>query len=151
MLVSAAVAITFALAAFTSFGLVGLALLAVSLLVVFLGQEMPARTTKGASLLSGLGLLRAQLLGHPTDQMPKGRELHELSEVLPYAVAERPGGRRRRRARRLQGPGLVPRPRGLAPGRPAGLAAPPGGHHAGNAVLPLRTRGTGSRVEPGMT
>ncbi|MEZ5089764.1 MAG: DUF2207 domain-containing protein [Micropruina sp.] len=86
VLVSAAVAITFALAAFTSFGLVGLALLAVSLLVVFLGQEMPARTTKGASLLSGLGLLRAQLLGHPTDQMPKGRELHELSEVLPYAV-----------------------------------------------------------------
>ena len=37
-------------------------------------------------MLNGLGLLRAQLLGHPTDQMPKGRELHELSEVLPYAV-----------------------------------------------------------------
>lgn len=81
-----AVLATIGLAAFTGFGLLGLALIAVSLLVVFLGQEMPARTSTGASLLSGLGLLRAQLLGHPTDQMPKGRELAELSEVLPYAV-----------------------------------------------------------------
>ena len=85
-LFAVAVLATILLAAFTSFGLVGLALVAVSLLVIFLGQEMPARTAKGASLLNGLGLLRAQLLGHPTDQMPKGRELHELSEVLPYAV-----------------------------------------------------------------
>ena len=85
-LFAVAVLVTILLAAFTSYGLVGLALIAVSLLVVFLGQEMPARTASGASLLSGLGLLRAQLLGHPTDQMPKGRELAELSEVLPYAV-----------------------------------------------------------------
>ena len=77
---------TVLLAVFTSFGLLGLALVAVSLLVIFLGQEMPARSGKGVALLNGLALLRAQLLGHPTDQMPKGRELHELSEVLPYAV-----------------------------------------------------------------
>ena len=81
-----AVVATMLLAAFTTFGLLGLALIAVSLLVVFLGQEMPARTSTGVGLLNGLGLLRAQLLGHPTDQMPKGQELHELSEVLPYAV-----------------------------------------------------------------
>lgn len=81
-----AVLATIGLAAFTSFGLLGLALIAVSLLVVFLGQEMPARTAKGVALLNGLGMLRAELLGHPTDQMPKGRELDELSEVLPYAV-----------------------------------------------------------------
>ncbi|MFT4294526.1 MAG: DUF2207 domain-containing protein [Micropruina sp.] len=85
-LLVAAVLATIVLVAFTSFGLVGLALIAVALLVAFLGQEMPARTARGVSLLNGLGLLRAQLLGHPTDQMPKGRELHELSEVLPYAV-----------------------------------------------------------------
>ena len=82
----AAVLATILLAAFTSFGLVGLAAIAVALLVIFLGQEMPARTPQGVSLLNGLGLLRAQLLGHPTDQMPKGQELRELSEVLPYAV-----------------------------------------------------------------
>ncbi|MFT4218354.1 MAG: DUF2207 domain-containing protein [Micropruina sp.] len=81
-----AILATIVLAAFTSFGLVGLALIAVSLLAVFLGQEMPARTSEGVALLNGLGLLRAQLLGNPTDQMPKGRELAELSEVLPYAV-----------------------------------------------------------------
>ncbi len=82
----AAVIGTVLLAAFTNFGLLGLALIAVSLLVLFLGQEMPARSSKGVGLLNGLGLLRAQLLGHPTNQMPKGQELHELSEVLPYAV-----------------------------------------------------------------
>ena len=82
----ASVIATMLLAAFTSFGLLGLALIVVSLLVIFLGQEMPARSSKGVAILNGLGLLRAQLLGHPTDQMPKGRELHELSEVLPYAV-----------------------------------------------------------------
>lgn len=82
----AALLATILLAAFTSFGLVGLAAIAVALLVIFLGQEMPARTPQGVALLNGLGLLRAQLLGHPTDQMPKGQELHELSEVLPYAV-----------------------------------------------------------------
>ncbi|MFT3860489.1 DUF2207 family protein [Micropruina sp.] len=81
-----AVLATVLLAAFTGFGLLGLALIVVSLLVVFLGQEMPARSAKGVALMSGLGLLRAQLLGHPTDQLPKGRELAELSAVLPYAV-----------------------------------------------------------------
>lgn len=30
--------------------------------------------------------MRSDLLTHPTHQMPPGRELHELSEVLPYAV-----------------------------------------------------------------
>ena len=81
-----AVLATIVLAAFTRLGLLGLALIVVSLLVIVAGQEMPARSSKGVALLNGLGLLRAQLLGYPTDQMPKGRELHELSEVLPYAV-----------------------------------------------------------------
>lgn len=74
------------LAAFTSFGLVGLAAVALGLGLVFVGQEMPARTSKGAALLSGLGALRADILTHSTDQMPPGKELRELSEVLPYAV-----------------------------------------------------------------
>ncbi|HEX8487604.1 MAG TPA: DUF2207 domain-containing protein, partial [Propionibacteriaceae bacterium] len=33
-----------------------------------------------------LGALRSDLLSHPTDQMPKGREVSEMAEVLPYAV-----------------------------------------------------------------
>jgi hypothetical protein len=82
----AAVAITVLLAAFTTFGLVGLALVILALGLVFVAQELPARTTKGAALLGGLGALRSELLSHPTDQMPPGAELREISEVLPYAI-----------------------------------------------------------------
>ncbi len=85
LLIVAVVAVG-ALAAFTSFGLVGLALVALALGFVFVAQEMPSRTAKGAALMAGLGGLRSQLLNQPTDQMPPGAELRELSEVLPYAV-----------------------------------------------------------------
>ena len=81
-----AVVATALLAAFTTFGLVGLALVVLALGLAFVAQEIPARTTKGSALLAGLGALRSDLLSHPTDQMPPGREVHELSEVLPYAV-----------------------------------------------------------------
>ena len=80
------VVVTAVLAAFTILGLVGLALIAVSLGLVFVAQEMPARTTEGAALLGGLGALRSDLMSHPTNQMPPGRELQEISEVLPYAI-----------------------------------------------------------------
>ncbi len=81
-----AVALTAVLAAFTTFGLVGLALVVLALGLIFVGQEMPSRTAKGAALLGGLAALRSDLLSHPTDQMPPGAELRELSEVLPYAI-----------------------------------------------------------------
>ena len=74
------------LVGFTTFGLVGLVLVALALGLVFVGQEMPARTAKGSALLAGLGALRSDLLSQPTNQMPPGHELRELSEVLPYAV-----------------------------------------------------------------
>lgn len=82
----AAVVVTAVLAAFTTFGLIGLALVVVALGLIFVGQEMPSRTAKGAALLGGLSALRSDLLSHPTDQMPPGAELRELSEVLPYAI-----------------------------------------------------------------
>ena len=80
------VVVTGLLAAFTTFGLVGLALIALALGLLFVAEEMPARTAQGSALLAGLGALRSDLLSHPTDQMPPGRELSEMSEVLPYAV-----------------------------------------------------------------
>jgi hypothetical protein len=82
----AAVVVTVLLAAFTEFGLVGIALIALSLGLMFVAQEMPARTPKGSALLAGLGALRSDLMSHPTNQMPPGAELREISEVLPYAV-----------------------------------------------------------------
>jgi hypothetical protein len=80
------VVLTGVLAAFTTFGLVGLALIVVSLGMVFVAQEMPSRTAKGAALLGGLGALRSDLLSHPTNQIAPGDELREISEVLPYAI-----------------------------------------------------------------
>ncbi|HJY46997.1 MAG TPA: DUF2207 domain-containing protein [Propionibacteriaceae bacterium] len=80
------VVVTGVLAAFTTFGLVGLVLIAVSLGMIFVAQEMPARTPKGAALLGGLGALRSDLMSHPTNQLPPGGELREISEVLPYAI-----------------------------------------------------------------
>jgi hypothetical protein len=81
-----AVVVTVLLAAFTTFGLVGLALIVLALGLIFVAQEMPSRTAKGSALLAGLGALRSELLSHPTTQMPHGRELEELSQLLPYAI-----------------------------------------------------------------
>lgn len=83
---AAAVLITVVLAAFTTAGLVGLSLIALALGLIFVGQEMPSRTAKGAALLGGLGALRSDLMSHPTDQIPPGGELREISELLPYAI-----------------------------------------------------------------
>ncbi len=84
-LISAVVA-TVLLAAFTTYALIGLVLVILGLGAIFVAQEMPSRTATGAALLAGLGALRSELLTQPTDQMPRGAELRELSEVLPYAV-----------------------------------------------------------------
>lgn len=80
------VAATGVLAAFTTFGLLGLAVIIVGLGLMYVAQDMPARTPQGVAVMRGLEALRAELLTAPTDRMPKGRELDELSEVLPYAV-----------------------------------------------------------------
>lgn len=84
--VVAGVVLTAVLASVSSFGLAGVAVLLVGLGLVFVAQEMPARTASGAALLAGMGKLRGDLLTTRTDQMPPGREYHELSEVLPFAV-----------------------------------------------------------------
>lgn len=78
--------ITVVLAAFTTFGLLGLSLIILALGLVFVAQEMPARTAKGAALLTGLSALRSDLLTQPLDQLPPSRKVAELSKVLPYAV-----------------------------------------------------------------
>lgn len=82
----AAVVVTVLLAAFTTFGLVGLALIVLALGLVFVAQEMPSRTAKGSDLVAGLGALRSELLTHPTERLPPGRELEEISQLLPYAI-----------------------------------------------------------------
>jgi len=77
----------------TNFGLFGLALIVIALGGLFVAQEMPRRTAKGAGLLNGLHSLAAQLETQPTDSLSKQTEYEELSSVLPYAVVL--GGRDR--------------------------------------------------------
>ena len=81
-----AVVVTGVLAAFTTFGLVGLALVILALGLVFVGQECRPGQPRARRCWAGLGALRSDLLSHPTDQMPPGSELREISEVLPYAI-----------------------------------------------------------------
>ncbi|CAI9401231.1 DUF2207 domain-containing protein [Aestuariimicrobium sp. T2.26MG-19.2B] len=81
------------LVAFTTLGLWGLALIAIAAGVVFLAPRMPRRSARGSQLLAGLHVLAHDLQNHRTDQMPRGQELRELSELLPYAVVL--GGRGR--------------------------------------------------------
>lgn len=81
-----ALLVTILLAAFTTFGLVGVALVLIALGLVFVAAEMPSRTTSGAGVLSGLQVLSGSLLTQPTDQLPKGRKPEQLSLILPYAV-----------------------------------------------------------------
>ena len=81
-----ALAITIALAAFTSFGLAGVVLVLLALGLVFVAAEMPARTTAGAGVLRGLQVLSGTLQTQPTDQLPAGREHEQLARIPPYAV-----------------------------------------------------------------
>ncbi|MEO6088202.1 MAG: DUF2207 domain-containing protein, partial [Umezawaea sp.] len=81
-----AVLATVLLAAFTRFGLLGLALVALALGVLFVAQEMPARTAAGTALLGGLNALRGSLLTQPVDTLPAGQGLTQLSSILPYAI-----------------------------------------------------------------
>jgi hypothetical protein len=81
------------LAAFTSFGLLGIVLVALALGLVAISREMPARTAKGSAVLSGLAGLHANLLTHPTANLAGPDVFARISAVLPYAVVL--GGRER--------------------------------------------------------
>lgn len=89
----AALVFAILLAAFTQFGLTGLALIALALGVLFVAQEMPARTAAGTSILGGLDVLRGSLLTQPVDTLPTGQGYRQLSAILPYAVVV--GGKER--------------------------------------------------------
>jgi len=91
--VGLAIAATVALAAFTHFGLAGLVLVVLALGMIFLAQELPARTASGRAVLAGLDVLRGSLLTQPVEQLPLADRLEQVSSLLPYAVVL--GGRER--------------------------------------------------------
>lgn len=75
------------LIAFTGYGLLALVLVALAGALIWVSDRMPRRTVLGSEVLGGLQALSLLLATHPTTQMPAGRELAEISRVLPYAVA----------------------------------------------------------------
>ncbi len=81
-----AVALAVALVALTNLGLLALVLLLLAAALVWVADRMPRRTVKGSQLLEGLSALSLLLATHPSTEMPKGREIEEISRVLPYAV-----------------------------------------------------------------
>lgn len=83
---AAAAALTFVLVAFTTWGLVALVLLILAAVLYWVADRMPRRSSAGSRLLTGLSALAANLGIHPTDRMPPGHEVAEISKLLPYAV-----------------------------------------------------------------
>lgn len=81
-----AVALAIGFVAFTNLGLLALVLLALAAALVWVSDRMPRRTAKGSKLVEGLGALASLLATKPTTEMPAGREIPEISRVLPYAV-----------------------------------------------------------------
>ncbi|HSO68756.1 MAG TPA: hypothetical protein VLQ67_03870 [Arachnia sp.] len=74
------------LVAFTTLGLMALVLVSVGAAVVWVADRMPRRTAAGTALLDGLGALSSLLATHTTAEMPRGRELQEISRLLGYTV-----------------------------------------------------------------
>lgn len=81
------------LVALTNLGLLALVLVLLAFGLVWVADRMPRRTREGAKLVRGLGALSSLLATHPTETMPSGRELTEISRLLPYAVVL--GGKQR--------------------------------------------------------
>ena len=81
------------LVAFTQYGLLGLALVALAVGFLALGQTMPRRTQSGIDLVHGLHALSMSLQTQPVNQIPKDTAYTQISKILPYAVVL--GGRDR--------------------------------------------------------
>ncbi|MDR1512478.1 MAG: DUF2207 domain-containing protein, partial [Propionibacteriaceae bacterium] len=73
------------LVVFTTWGLVGLALVAVALVGWLVAQESPVLSAKGGQVMAGLGRLSADLHNVPIAIKP-GDEYTVASAVLPYAI-----------------------------------------------------------------
>ncbi|MCL2423031.1 MAG: DUF2207 domain-containing protein [Micrococcales bacterium] len=81
----AAIVVAGVVAALTTFGLAGLALVAVSVVALAVAGQTMVVTPTGAAVYAGLADLAEQLHTCETDVEP-GQEYAELSRILPYAV-----------------------------------------------------------------
>lgn len=77
---------TVLLAWFTSYGLLGLALIIAGAALAFGGQYMPAKTAKGAEALAHTLGFREYLAHADVNDVPPGQRVELFSRYLPYAV-----------------------------------------------------------------
>ena len=81
------VGLTILLAAFTTYGLLGLAVLLGGFLLLALARRMPARTAKGSAMLSRIRGFRRLFDEGDEDLRSRFAEQHGIfSEYLPYAI-----------------------------------------------------------------
>jgi hypothetical protein len=85
LILGAGVALTVALAIWTSWALPGVAVIAVGLMALATLRSRPLLTARGAAVVAGLNRLARDLHDQPT-VLPRGRELAEASAILPYAI-----------------------------------------------------------------
>lgn len=83
---AAAIVIFFALAIFTTFGILGLVLIALAIAMLWVARRMPRRTPKGKAILAGLEILATDLRNQNTSHVPAKDAYGEISRILPYAV-----------------------------------------------------------------
>lgn len=84
--IGVALVLAILLVAFTNLGLLALVLVLLAFGLYWVADRMPRRTKEGAKMLAGLEALAMLLATYPTTEMPKDRQLQELSKLLPYAV-----------------------------------------------------------------
>jgi hypothetical protein len=77
---------TVLLAWFTTYGLLGLALIIAGAALAFGAQYMPAKTARGAAALAHTLGFREYLAGASLDDVPAGQRVELFSRYLPYAV-----------------------------------------------------------------
>ncbi|RJL30841.1 DUF2207 domain-containing protein [Bailinhaonella thermotolerans] len=80
------IAVTVALAWFTTYGLLGLALIIAGAALAVGGQYMPARTAKGAAALAHTLGFRDYLFHGRVEDVPADKRVELFSRYLPYAV-----------------------------------------------------------------
>ncbi|MBA2897019.1 DUF2207 domain-containing protein [Nonomuraea soli] len=79
-------AATVALAWFTTYGLIGLALIIAGAALTIGGQYMPAKTAKGSAALAHTMAFREHLFSGDLSAVPQQQRVELFSRYLPYAV-----------------------------------------------------------------
>jgi hypothetical protein len=86
IVVGAGVLLTFLLAYFSVWGLLGLAVVAIGAALVALGQHMPSKSPAAGKVLGQIASIRGELLEMDVSELPDDQHVELCGRALPYAV-----------------------------------------------------------------